>query len=222
MNPVLKSTCALALLCTANAASSQISGDAELAAHIRAVTNQSDVGLTPVTRADGSIEVDLKGRFQHAYVAQLNPAGQVVAACVGSVVEANAFFGRDLETGKALPKPKMSPAQLTSTAALHGMTEAEYAFYWGLIEQAKFVAPTQKSSTFAIINSDGANEGFNSTVARPADGANNAPTLGGQRLALFNSAASVWAAFLDSTITINVQSNFDSMAPCSSMGGTLA
>ena len=200
----------------------QSSDDAALADTIRALTSRASAGLRQSTAADGSVEIDLQGRFRHAHVAQLGDDGNLRAQCVGSVAEANRFFGRDLDTGAALPQPKMSPAQLDDTASLHGMSAEEYAYYWGLIEQAKFVAPdAPTSSTITIQNNDGAGEGFNSAAAPFADAGNNGATLGAQRLNVFNFAAGIWAAQLDSTRTTVVLSNFDPLAPCSGGSGVL-
>ncbi len=214
---------ASALLCwLGGTAHAQSSDDAALADTIRALTSRSSAGLRPVTAADGSLGIDLKGRFRHAHVAQLGDDGNLRAQCVGSVAEANRFFGRDLDTGAALPQPKMSPAQLDNTASLHGMSSGEYAYYWGVIEQAKFVAPdAPTSSTITIQNNDGPGEGFNSAAAPFADAGNNGATLGAQRLNVFNFAAGIWAAQLDSTRTAVVLSNFDPIAPCSISGGVL-
>ncbi|HWS28062.1 MAG TPA: hypothetical protein VN259_15985, partial [Xanthomonadales bacterium] len=211
------------LLCwLVGTAHAQSSDDAALADAIRGLTSRSTAGLRQSTAADGSVEIDLQGRFRHAHVAQLGDDGNLRAQCVGSVAEANRFFGRDLDTGAALPQPKMSPAQLDDTASLHGMSAGEYAYYWGLIEQAKFVAPdAPTSSTITIQNNDGAGEGFNSAAAPFADAGNNGATLGAQRLNVFNFAAGIWAAQLDSTRTAVVLSNFDPLAPCSSGGGVL-
>lgn len=211
------------LLCwLTGTAHAQSADDAALADSIRAMTSRSSDGLLQTTAADGTVEIDLQGRFRHAHVGQLGDDGHLRAQCVGSVAEANRFFGRDLDTGAALPQPKMSPQQLDDTANLHGMSAAEYAFYWGLIEQAKFAAPdAPTSSTITIQNGDGAGEGFNSTAAPFPDAGNNGATLGAQRLNLFNFAAGIWAAQLDSTRTTVVLSNFDPLAPCSAGGGVL-
>ena len=206
----------------AGSAHAQNADDAALAESIRALTSRSSTGLRQSTGADGSVEIDLQGRFRHAHIAQLGDDGQVRAQCVGSVAEANQFLGRDLDTGAALPQPKLSPTQLDDVAGLHGMSAGEYAYYWGLIEQAKATtadAPT--SSTITIQNNDGAGEGFNSAAAPFADAGNNGATLGAQRLNVFNFAAGIWAAQLDSTRTAVVLSNFDPLAPCTSSGGVL-
>jgi hypothetical protein len=46
-------------------------------------------------------------------------------------------------------------------------------------------------------------------------------TKGQQRLNVFNFAAGIWGAFLDSAVTTTVLAQFDPMTPCSSAGGVL-
>jgi hypothetical protein len=43
--------------------------------------NNSDVGLTPVRHADGSVSVDLQGRFQEFATIRITPTGQKVFGC---------------------------------------------------------------------------------------------------------------------------------------------
>ena len=38
---------------------------------------------------------------------------------------------------------------------------------------------------------------------------------------MFNAAAAIWGAFLDSSVTIQIRSQFDPLSPCSSSGGVL-
>jgi hypothetical protein len=222
MRRLAATTFLLSLSLWASTAVAQRTDDRALAESIRALTSRSSADLQPLTAADGSVSIDLQGRFRHAHVAALGDDGELRAQCVGSVAEANQFFGRDLETGAALPQPKMSVAQLDDTAGLHGMSAAEYAYYWGLIEQAKALDPAAPaSSTITIQNGDGAGEGFNSGAAPFPDAGNNGATLGAQRLNVFNFAANIWAAQLDSTRTTVVLSNFDPLTPCGPGGGVL-
>ncbi len=222
MRRLAATTFLLSLCLLASTAIAQSADDRALAESIRALTSRSSEDLRPLTAADGSVSIDLQGRFRHAHVAALGDDGELRAQCVGSVAEANQFFGRDLETGAALPQPKMSVAQLDDTASLHGMSAAEYAYYWGLIEQAKALGPdAPASSTITIQNGDGAGEGFNSGAAPFPDAGNNGATLGAQRLNVFNFAAAIWASQLDSTRTTVVLSNFDPLTPCGPGGGVL-
>lgn len=206
------------LWCLGAGAGAQTADDRALAARILAATSKSDAGLVARAAADGSVGIELDGRLRHLHLAR-NDGGALDAICVGSLPEANRFLGRDLLTGAKLAAA--APAAVDhDTAALHGMSPAEYAFYWNLIEQAKATA-APASSTITIVNADGANEGFNSTAPRVPEGGNSGGTLGQQRLNVFNRAADIWEAFLDSTQTIRVTSNFDPLAPCSSSGGVL-
>ena len=67
----------------------------------------------------------------------------------------------------------------------------------------------EAAATIAILNNDGAGEGFNDpTVVAPVGG-NAGTTLGEQRLIAFQEAADIWGATLDSDSTIVVRANFD-------------
>ncbi len=77
------------------------------------------------------------------------------------------------------------------------------------------------AATITIVNQDGAGEGFNDPSPRAPEGGNAGVTLGQQRLNVFQSAAAVWAARLQSNIEIKVGAQFNSLTPCSSGGGVL-
>jgi len=53
------------------------------------------------------------------------------------------------------------------------------------------------------------NEGFNDPTPVSPEGGNPGTTLGQQRLNVFNYAANIWGAFLDSSVPIQVRANFD-------------
>ena len=55
----------------------------------------------------------------------------------------------------------------------------------------------------------------------PAPGNDANANLGEQRLALFNAAAQIWGAFLDSSVVIQISSQFDPISPCNFSGGVL-
>jgi hypothetical protein len=59
--------------------------------------SQSDEGLKQVQRPDGSVSMNLEGRFQNVSVAQRNEDGSVSESCVNSPETAGAFFGIDPE-----------------------------------------------------------------------------------------------------------------------------
>ncbi|HUC19963.1 MAG TPA: hypothetical protein VMR98_00515, partial [Candidatus Polarisedimenticolaceae bacterium] len=57
--------------------------------------NQSTEGLVQVKHADGSVSMDLEGRFQNVTVARVNKDGSVAKSCVDNPQAAAAFFGID-------------------------------------------------------------------------------------------------------------------------------
>jgi hypothetical protein len=211
----------LSLLASFTAAAQQtdLERDRQMAETIRRVTTKESSDLPMVVSPDGSTSIDLAGRFRHVALAAAGASGDAMVGCVGSLAEANRFFGRNLETGERYATGKASEmdAELVETARLHGMSVAEYRFYSDLAQYAKSL-PGPKASTISIVNNDGAGEGFNSSAAAilPAPG-NTGANLGQQRLALFVAAADVWEAFLDSSIPIQVGSSFD---PLSCGGGS--
>jgi hypothetical protein len=198
--------------------------DAALGALIEELTDRDSSGLFPEILPDGSKVVDLKGNFQQVPLGQFIGDGQAMVACVNSVEEANIFFGRDLLSGAPLSSAASDAhTALVAEALRHGMSVAEYQFYGDLIEQALAAPEPPQSSTVIIVNNDGAGEGFNSTAAQflPAPGNDANANLGEQRLALFNAAAQIWGDFLDSSVVIQIRSQFDPLTPCSSGGGVL-
>ena len=71
------------------------------------------------------------------------------------------------------------------------------------------VGPSTATAAIVIVNVDGAGEGFNDAEARDPVGGNTATTLGEQRLAVFEYAASLWADVMASPVDILVQASFD-------------
>ena len=67
----------------------------KLAAGMKELVNQSTEGLAEVHHADGSVSVDLDGRFQNVTVARVNPDGTISQSCVDNPRSAGAFFGID-------------------------------------------------------------------------------------------------------------------------------
>jgi hypothetical protein len=89
----------------------------KLAGGLKDLVNQSTDGLVEVQHADGSVSVDLEGRFQNVTVAKVNKDGSVSQSCVDNPKAAGAFFGIDPKLidpsvdGRG-PKPtKVSPAR---------------------------------------------------------------------------------------------------------------
>jgi len=68
---------------------------AVLAAGIKQLLNQSTDGLVQMRRADGSVSVDLQGRFQSVMLARKEDDGTLVQACVDTPEAAAAFFDID-------------------------------------------------------------------------------------------------------------------------------
>ena len=200
--------------------------DLQLAAQIRRLTNHTTNGLTERARRNGEVSIDLSSGFQNIMLSKIDDDGEPAAACITSIGEANAFFGRNLETGEPVfstdYKTKNDPTE--QLAAQSGMSKLEYEFYTNLIVKATQSSNATLSTTGATItisNADGAGEGFNDPTARAPEGGNSGATLGEQRINLFNYAAGIWGAYLDSSVPIVVKAQFDPLTPCSSTGGTL-
>jgi hypothetical protein len=71
-------------------------GEAQkLAAGLGEMVNQSTEGLEQVQHEDGSVSMDLKGRFQNVTVARVNADGSLSQSCVDNPEAAGAFFGID-------------------------------------------------------------------------------------------------------------------------------
>lgn len=180
--------------------------DKKMAAEISRSTNRSSDGLVSKSGPNG-VDVDLEGRFQNLMLTRLEDDGSAAAACITSLGEANAFFGRNLETGERIPR-----TEIEKSAADHGITPEEYAFYQRMIAEARAkMAARPEAATITIVNNDGAGEGFNDPAAPfvANEGGNNGATLGAQRLNVFTTAAAIWGSFLDSSITTQVGSQFN-------------
>jgi hypothetical protein len=67
----------------------------KIAAGLKQMVNQSTEGLVQVQNADGSVSMDLKGRFQNVTVARVNKDGSVSESCVDNPQAAGDFFGID-------------------------------------------------------------------------------------------------------------------------------
>src|SRR6185369_9966689 len=66
-----------------------------LADGLKPMFNRSTEGLKPVRHADGSLSMDLQGRFQNVAVARKNADGTVEQSCVDNPEAAANFFGID-------------------------------------------------------------------------------------------------------------------------------
>lgn len=67
----------------------------KLAAGLHQMVNKSTDGLVQAQHADGSVSMELEGRFQNVAVARVNKDGEVTQSCVDSPQTAGAFFGID-------------------------------------------------------------------------------------------------------------------------------
>ena len=67
----------------------------KLAAGLKPMLNKSSEGLVTVQHPDGSVSMDLEGRFQNVAVARVNKDGTVSQSCVDNPRAAGAFFGID-------------------------------------------------------------------------------------------------------------------------------
>lgn len=201
----------------------QTQKDRKLATVIRKLANRSDEGLAQTVLPDGSISLDLDGRFQNVMLGKLDDAGEPVAACVASIEEANRFFGKNLETGEATAGGGFEAESLDSVAARHGMSKDEFLFYSKMASDAvrQQVLASPQSQTITINNLDGSGEGFNDATVTVAEGGNNGLTRGAQRLNLFNFAGGIWGAFLDSPVSVGINAQFNPLTPCSASGGVL-
>ncbi len=78
-----------------------------------------------------------------------------------------------------------------------------------LIVTALPTANAHAAATIVINNADGAGEGFNDPTPVAPIGGNPGTTLGAQRLNAFTYAANIWAACLNSNVTIVVNAQID-------------
>ena len=84
----------------------------KLAEGLKPMLNQSTEGLVQVHHPDGSVSVDLEGRFQDVTVARVNKDGTVSQSCVNNPKAAGAFFGIDpkqIENAPSRTKTKSNP-----------------------------------------------------------------------------------------------------------------
>jgi hypothetical protein len=156
--------------------------DAALSRLIEELTDRRTDGLVPAKLPDGTISLDLRGRFQQVALGQFIGGDLPMMHCVNSVEEANVFFGRDLRTGAPLPPEASAEHEaLLEEALRHGMSVSEYQFYFELIEQSLAAPQLSAGSTITIVNNDGPDEGFNSTEPQflPAPGNDTNSNLGG-------------------------------------------
>ena len=76
---------------------------------------------------------------------------------------------------------------------------------------AALAATPVSAQVFEVIYDDGANFGFNATRSVSPVPGNPATTLGGQRRAVMEAAADIWASRLDSAATIRINARFEDL-----------
>ena len=86
-----------------------------------------------------------------------------------------------------------------------------------------FSASSAMAATILINNVDDPGKGLNDPTKVKPVGKNNATTLGGQRLNVFNKAAQIWGSTLQSNVTIWVQATFQDrgFTPCTANSAVL-
>jgi hypothetical protein len=75
----------------------------QLADGLKGMLNRSTEGLVQEQHADGTVSMDLQGRFQNVTVAKVNPDGTVTRSCIDSPEAAASFFGLDPKSVGADP-----------------------------------------------------------------------------------------------------------------------
>jgi len=86
----------------------------QLAEGIKALVNQSTDGLKQVKHADGSVSMDLEGRFQNVALAKRTADGNIAQSCVDNPAAAAAFLGINqelIDKTNTAPSKKREPAK---------------------------------------------------------------------------------------------------------------
>ena len=77
---------------------------------LKTMLNKSTDGLVQVKHPDGSVSMDLQGRFQNVALARINSDGTVEQSCVDEPLAAAQFFGIDPQL-VGVEAPKGAPSQ---------------------------------------------------------------------------------------------------------------
>ena len=88
----------------------------ELAEGIKQLVNQSTDGLELVRHANGSVSIDLQGRFQSIAVAKRDEDGKLTQSCVDNPTSAAAFFEIDPQL-VGVPRDAASPKAKSTVPA---------------------------------------------------------------------------------------------------------
>src|SRR4029450_2988184 len=83
----------------------------QMAEGLKKMLNRSTDGLEPVKEADGSISLDLQGRFKNVAVARVNQDGSIEQSCVDTPEAAANFFGTPPQLVGAQRTPQQQSAQ---------------------------------------------------------------------------------------------------------------
>lgn len=83
----------------------------KMAAGLKQMINQSTEGLVQVQHPDGSVSMDLEGRFQNVTVARVNKDGTLSQSCVDNPKAAGAFFGIDPKLIENQPERSEGPKE---------------------------------------------------------------------------------------------------------------
>ncbi|PWT93976.1 MAG: hypothetical protein C5B55_03500 [Blastocatellia bacterium] len=89
----------------------------QLADGLKKLLNKSTDGLVQEHRPDGSVSMDLQGRFQNVVVARTEADGTVTQSCVDEPEQAAKFFGIDPALMGVEPKANSSSPQIQRTPA---------------------------------------------------------------------------------------------------------
>ncbi len=89
----------------------------QLADGLKTMLNKSTDGLEQVQNADGSVSMDLQGRFQNVAVARVNEDGTVEHSCIDDPQQAAQFFGIDPQLLDVKPANGVRTQPLVRTPA---------------------------------------------------------------------------------------------------------
>lgn len=84
-----------------------------LATGLKQLVNKSDKGLSQVHHNDGSVSVNLEGRYQSVTLARVNDDGTVSQSCVDNPRAAAAFFGINPRLIENAPETPRQPVRTT-------------------------------------------------------------------------------------------------------------
>lgn len=90
---------------------------------LREMTSESTEGLVAIRRDDGTIGMDLQGRFQSVLIATPTEDGRFVVSChTGEDARAHAHHAAEIAAGKA-PKLKVQAPRQSTTSQPHVLEE---------------------------------------------------------------------------------------------------